>query len=401
MSAQKQTHRYSKRPSRRALVESLVQWFFRIATYIVILAAGYLFANIAYNGSKAVFTTKAPFINTDFLTQKPQTLHVYEPMEIDTELKSNNAKQIKLRAERKALGSGDNEGAATINTALDALQERYEVLDEQRKEGRLLYSDSEYRALEETPDESLYAYSNYAYSGGGIGPAIIGTCLLVLGSIAIALTLGVLCAVYLSEYSRPGKVLQLIRLSILNLSGVPSIVFGLFGFGMFVLFFGWGVSMLAGWFTLAIMALPVIITASEESLRAIPKGFREGSLALGASKWTSIRTNVIPYALPGILTSSIMGIARVAGETAPIMFTAAFALRDQLPWEGLSKWTDFFFQGVMALPYHIYVVSSKIPQNEYTRNMQYGAAFVFLFIVGFFALSSIILRVKIRKKYKW
>lgn len=401
MSAQKQTHRYSKRTSPRALVESLVKWFFRIATYIVILAAGYLFANIAYNGSKAVFTTKAPFINTDFLTQKPQTLHVYEPMEIETELKSNNAKQIKLRAERKALGSGDNEGAATINAELDTLQERYEILDEQRKEGRLLYSDTEYRALEETPDESLYAYSNYAYSGGGIGPAIIGTCLLVLGSIAIALTLGVLCAVYLSEYSRPGKVLQLIRLSILNLSGVPSIVFGLFGFGMFVLFFGWGVSMLAGWFTLAIMALPVIITASEESLRAIPKGFREGSLALGASKWTAIRTNVIPYALPGILTSSIMGIARVAGETAPIMFTAAFALRDQLPWEGLSKWTDFFFQGVMALPYHIYVVSSKIPQNEYTRNMQYGAAFIFLFIVGFFALSSIILRVKIRKKYKW
>jgi phosphate transport system permease protein len=213
----------------------------------------------------------------------------------------------------------------------------------------------------------------------------------------------VLCAVYLSEYSRPGKVLQIIRLSILNLSGVPSIVFGLFGFGMFVLFFGWGVSMLAGWFTLAIMVLPVIITASEESMRAIPKGFREGSLALGASKWTTIRTNVLPYALPGILTSSIMGIARVAGETAPIMFTAAFALRDQLPWEGLSTstWTDFFFQGVMALPYHIYVVSAKIPQNEYTRTMQYGAAFVFLVIVGFFALSSIILRIRIRKKYRW
>lgn len=401
MSAQKHTHRYSKRPSRRALMESFVKWFFRIATYAVIIAAGYIFANIAFNGSKAVFTTKAPFINTDFLTQKPQTLHVYEPKEIDTELKANNAKQIKLRAERKALGLGDKAGATAINAELDLLEERYDILDEQRKEGRLMYSDSEYRALEQAPDESQYAYSNYAYSGGGIGPAIIGTCLLVAGSIAIALTLGVLCAVYLSEYSRPGRVLQLIRLSILNLSGVPSIVFGLFGFGMFVLFFGWGVSMIAGWFTLAIMALPVIITASEESLRAIPKGFREGSLALGASKWTSIRTNVIPYALPGILTSSIMGIARVAGETAPIMFTAAFALRDQLPWEGLDKWTDFFFQGVMALPYHIYVVSSKIPQNEYTRNMQYGAAFVFLFIVGFFALSSIILRVKIRKKYKW
>ena len=385
----------------RALTESLIQWFFRVATYIVILAAGYIFANIAYNGSKAVFTTEAPFINIAFLTQKPQTLHVYEPKEIDAELKSINTKQIKLRAERKALGSSDKEAAAAIYAELEALEERYEALDEQRKEGRLMYSDSEYRALAETPDESLYAYSNYAYSGGGIGPAIIGTSLLVFGSIAIALTLGVLCAIYLSEYSRPGKTLQLIRLSILNLSGVPSIVFGLFGFGMFVLFFGWGVSMLAGWFTLAIMALPVIITASEESMRAIPKGFREGSLALGASKWTSIRTNVLPYALPGILTSSIMGIARVAGETAPIMFTAAFALRDQLPWEGLSKWTDFFFQGVMALPYHIYVVSSKIPQNEYTRNMQYGAAFVFLFIVGFFALSSIILRVRIRKKYKW
>lgn len=401
MSAQKQTHRYSYRPSKRRAVETSVKWFFRVATYIVILSAGYIFANIAINGSKAVFTTQAPFINSDFLTQKPQTLHVYEPKQIDTELKQINAQQIQLRTERKNLGSGEKEAADTISEQLEALEERYQVLEAQRKKGRLLYSDSEYRQLAEKPSETEYAYSNYAYSGGGIGPAIIGTCLLVVGSIAIALTLGVLCAIYLSEYSRPGRTLQLVRLSILNLSGVPSIVFGLFGFGMFVLFFGWGVSMIAGWFTLAIMALPVIITASEESLRSIPKGFREGSLALGASKWTSIRTNVIPYALPGILTSSIMGIARVAGETAPIMFTAAFALRDQLPWEGLDKWTDFFFQGVMALPYHIYVVSSKIPQNEYTRNMQYGAAFVFLFIVGFFALSSIILRVKIRKKYKW
>lgn len=401
MSAQKQTHLYSHRPSKRRSVEAGVKWFFRLATYVVILAAGYIFANIAYNGSKAVFTTQVPFINIDFLTQKPQTLHVYEPKEIDTELKQINARRIVLRTERKDLGSGEKEAAAALTEELNALDERYEALDRERKEGRLLYSDSEYRKLAETPSETEYAYSNYAYSGGGIGPAIIGTCLLVIGSIAIALTLGVLCAVYLSEYSRPGRTLQMVRLSILNLSGVPSIVFGLFGFGMFVLFFGWGVSMLAGWFTLAIMALPVIITASEESMRAIPKGFREGSLALGASKWTSIRTNVLPYALPGILTSSIMGIARVAGETAPIMFTAAFALRDQLPWQGLGKWTDFFFQGVMALPYHIYVVSSKIPQNEYTRNMQYGAAFVFLFIVGFFALSSIILRVKIRKKYKW
>lgn len=401
MSAQKAPHPFSKRKSRQAAFESFTTLFFRLATYAVIIAAGYIFFNIAYNGSKAVFMTKAPFINIAFLTQKPQTLHVYEPKKIYDELASIKAEILSSKAKKAALGSGAKTEAAAYSSQIETLEERYETLDEERKEGRLMYSDSEYRALPEPPSEELYAYNNYAYSGGGIGPAIIGTCLLVAGSIAIALTLGVLCAVYLSEYSRPGRVLQLIRLSILNLSGVPSIVFGLFGFGMFVLFFGWGVSMIAGWFTLAIMALPVIITASEESMRAIPKGFREGSLALGASKWTTIRTNVLPYALPGILTSSIMGIARVAGETAPIMFTAAFALRDQLPWEGLTKPTDFFFQGVMALPYHIYVVSAKIPQNEYTRNMQYGAAFVFLFIVGFFALSSIILRVKIRKKYKW
>ncbi len=372
-----------------------------MATYLVIISAGYIFLNIAINGSKAVFTTEAPFINVEFLTQKPQTLHVFEPKAIDSELKSIKAEIVKMEANSRNLGSGEIAAATEIKQQIEALEGQIEALDVERKAGRLMYGDDAYRALPEEPNSEQYVYSNYAYSGGGIGPAIVGTCLLVVGSISIALTLGILCAIFLSEYSSPGRTLQLIRLSVLNLSGVPSIVFGLFGFGMFVLFFDWGVSLIAGCFTLAIMALPVIIAASEESMRAIPKGFREGSLALGASKWTSVRTNVLPYALPGILTSSIMGVARVAGETAPIMFTAAYALRDQLPWQGLEKPTDFFFQGVMALPYHIYVVSSKIPQNEYTRNMQYGAAFVFLLIVGFFALSSIILRIKIRKKYKW
>ena len=170
------------------------------------------------------------------------------------------------------------------------------------------------------------------------------------------------------------------RIAILNLAGVPSIVFGLFGFGLFVIFFGWNVSLIAGWFTLGLMILPAIITASEESLRAVPQGLREGSLALGASKWQTIRKNVLPYAMPGILTSSILGIARVAGETAPIMFTAAYAMKDELPWQ-VAALDRFFFQGVMALPYHIYVVSSKIPQNEYTERVQYGAAFVFLALV--------------------
>ena len=401
MSATNEQHTFAKRPSRKAAIEATISGAFRIATYIVILCAGYIFLNIAYNGSKAVFIPKAPFINIEFLTAKPQTLHVFEPKEIDTELKSAKAQVVSLQTKQRNLGSNETTAADELEQQVAALQQNIKTLDLQRKDGRLMYGDDAYRALDQEPSSELYAYSNYAYSGGGIGPAIVGTCLLVLGSIAIALSLGILCAIFLSEYSTPGPTLQLIRLSILNLSGVPSIVFGLFGFGMFVLYFDWGVSMIAGWFTLAIMALPVIIAASEESMRAIPKGFRDGSLALGASKWTTVRTNVLPYALPGILTSSIMGVARVAGETAPIMFTAAYALRDQLPWQGLEQKTDFLFQGVMALPYHIYVVSSKIPQNEYTRNMQYGAAFVFLIIVGFFALSSIVLRIKIRKKYKW
>lgn len=394
-------HRFSIRPSRKKTTEVLAVNLFRLMTYCVILAAAYIFVDIAVNGSKAVFQSKAPFINTQFLTEKPQTLHVFEPLEPYNDLQRLHGQILRLEAKQKALGKNDAQQDAEYAIEISSLQTEMETLDAQRKAGRLKYSDDEFRALTETPDPSKFKHETYAYSGGGIGPAIIGTCLLVLGSIAIALSLGLLCAIYLSEYSRPGKTLQAIRLSVLNLSGVPSIVFGLFGFGMFVLFFGWGVSMIAGWFTLAIMALPVIIAASEESMRAIPRGFREGSLALGATKWTSIRTNVLPYALPGILTSSIMGIARVAGETAPIMFTAAYALRDQLPWEGLKQPTDFFFQGVMALPYHIYVVSSKIPQNEYTRDMQYGTAFVFLFIVGFFALSSILLRIKVRSKYKW
>jgi phosphate transport system permease protein len=239
-----------------------------------------------------------------------------------------------------------------------------------------------------------------AYSAGGIWPCIVGTALLVIGSMALALGIGISSAIYLSEYSRNGPWIRLVRIAILNLAGVPSIVFGLFGFGLFVIFFGWNVSLIAGWFTLGLMVLPAIITASEESLRAVPQGLREGSLALGASKWQTIRKNVLPYALPGILTSSILGIARVAGETAPIMFTAAYAMKDEMPWQ-VAKFTDFFFQGVMALPYHIYVVSSKIPQNEYTERVQYGSAFVFLFLVMLIALTSIVLRERSRSRLSW
>jgi len=335
------------KPSKAKTIERGVFWLFRLATYFVLLCAAVIFLDIFYKGGKTVFQTEFPFVNLEFLTESPQTLHVFE-----------------------------YEG------------QEYEM------------SDSKFREFREKTGISITT-ETYAYSGGGIWPCIVGTLMLVMGAMAIALTLGVLSAIFLSEYSRPGKTLNAVRLSILNLAGVPSIVFGIFGLGMFVLAFGWNVSLIAGWFTLAFMVLPIVISASEESMRAIPQGLRDASLALGATKWTTIRTNVLPYAMPGILTSSIIGVARVAGETAPIMFTAAYALRDQLPWQGLEHWYDIFFQGVMALPYHIYVVSAKIPQNEYTARMQYGTAFVFLFIVAGIALVSILLRIRMRKKYRW
>jgi phosphate transport system permease protein len=224
--------------------------------------------------------------------------------------------------------------------------------------------------------------------------------LLVLGSMVIALLLGVSAAIYLNEYARDGVFIRFVRLAILNLAGVPSIVFGLFGFGLFVVFLGWNVSLLAGWFTLAFMVLPVVITASEESLKAVPEGISRGV----ARAWRhpladdpQERAALRPARHPDLLH---LGIARVAGETAPIMFTAAYVVRDRMPWE-VEKWTDFFFQGVMALPYHIYVVSSKIPQNDYTGRVQYGTALVFLLIVALIATASIVLRNRLRSRYKW
>jgi phosphate transport system permease protein len=329
--------------------ERIVTHALRIMTYTIVVCAAFLFLDIIIKGSGTVFTTHAPFVNVEFLTGSPQTLHVF----------TWNGKHMEL-------ADNDFRTWATANGV----------------------------------DAATFKDETYAYTGGGILPAILGTLLLVVGSMIIALFLGILSAIYLSEYALDNKFIRLVRLSIVNLAGVPSIVFGLFGMGMFVLFFGWGVSLIAGWFTLAFMVLPIIITASEQSLRAVPKGFREGALALGATKWQTIRTNVLPYALPGILTSSVLSIARVAGETAPIMFTAAFAMRDKMPWQVDSVW-GFFKQGVMALPYHIYVVSSKIPQNEYTSRMQYGTALVFLILIVTITTISIYLRQRAREKYRW
>src|SRR5712691_280613 len=331
---------------RSQFLESALFWAFRIGTYFVLLCATYIFLDIGIKGGRTVFTRTAPFVNLKFLSEPPQTLYVFD----------YQGKKMEL-------------------------------------------SDRQFRDWKTTHKEDVDVTS-ISYSAGGIWPCIVGTALLVIGSMTLALFIGISCAIYLSEYSRDGRFIRLIRVAILNLAGVPSIVFGLFGFGLFVIFFGWNVSLLSGWFTLGLMVLPAIITASEESLRAVPQGLREGSLALGATKWQTIRKNVLPYALPGILTSSILGIARVAGETAPIMFTAAYAMRDEMPWQ-VSHWTDFFFQGVMALPYHIYVVSSKIPQNEYTGRVQYGAACILLLLVFAIALASIVLRERTRKRLSW
>ncbi len=348
---------FAAKPSAGRSLEKSLFWVFRLATYTVLLCGALVFGDIFIKGARTVFQSEFPYVNTTFFTEAPETLYVFEYQGEKREMGDKAFRTFREQEEAAAKAAGLPPPAITIKESI-------------------------------------------VYSSGGIWPCIVGTVLLVVGSMTIALVLGVASAIYLSEYAKDGPVVRTIRLSIINLAGVPSIVFGLFGFGMFVIYFGWNVSLMAGWFTLAFMVLPVVITASEESLKSVPKGFREGSLALGATKWQTIRKSVLPYALPGILTSSILGIARVAGETAPIMFTAAYVVRDKLPWD-VANAGDFFFQGVMALPYHIYVVSSKIPQNEYTERIQYGTAFVFLALVALIAMTSILLRNNLRRRYKW
>lgn len=226
---------------------------------------------------------------------------------------------------------------------------------------------------------------------GGIFPAIVGTVYLVTGSIVFALPIGLLAAIYLSEYSRDNILNRLIKLSIVNLAGVPSVVYGLFGLALFVVFFGFGASILSGSLTLGIMILPIIITASREALESVPQSFREVSLSLGASKWQTIRHIVLPNAVPGILTGTILGVGRAAGETAPILFTVAAFYLPQLP--------ESIFNQAMALPYHLYVISTQVPNVD--EKIRYGTAFVLMALVLSVNLIAIIIRSKFRKKKKW
>ena len=228
---------------------------------------------------------------------------------------------------------------------------------------------------------------------GGIMPAIVGTFYLTIGAIAVALPLGVASAIYLAEYAKQGKFVRLVRIGINCLAGVPSVVFGLFGLGFFVVFLHFGSCILSGALTLGILVLPTIIGASEEALKAVPQTFREASLALGVSKWETIYKIVFPNALPGILTGSILGIGRAAGETAPIMFTAAAFFTAKLP--------SSVFDEVMALPYHVYVLATAGTHIDQTRSIQYGTVLVLVGLVLGVDLIAIVIRSYVRKKKRW
>ncbi|MHC1729100.1 MAG: phosphate ABC transporter permease PstA [Syntrophobacteraceae bacterium] len=224
---------------------------------------------------------------------------------------------------------------------------------------------------------------------GGILPCIVGTLLLSLGAMAVALPLGTASAIYLREYARPGLVVRIIKFGVSNLAGVPSIVFGLFGLAFFVTWLKLGVSLLSGVLTLGVLILPILIGTAEEALAAVPASFREASLALGASRWQTVSRVVLPAALPGILTGAILGVSRAAGETAAIMFTAAVYFIPHLP--------SSPFDQVMALPYHIYVLATAGTQIELTRPIQYGTALVLICLVLGTNLGAILYRARLRR----
>lgn len=321
----------------------------RLLTYLLLLATAAMVVKVFSEGSRALLMPEFPFVNVEFLTSHPQTLHVF-----------------------------------TWEGRLHELsEERFQAF---LAEQGLMMTDLD--------------VASYPYSGGGIFPALIGTLLLAWIGITGALLVGVPAAIYLSEFAGEGRLIRIIRAAVVTLAGLPSIVYGLFGMGLFVFAFGWGASLLSGGLTLALLALPLVIVSSEAALDRIPMRFREAALALGSTPWQGIRHHVLPYALPDMLASSLLVLARVAGETAPILFTGALVLRGSLPWEVESP-QEFFMQGVMALPYHIYVVSAKLPHNAHTEAMQYGAALVMLLLVLCFVGIAYAVRQAVVARRAW
>ena len=227
---------------------------------------------------------------------------------------------------------------------------------------------------------------------GGIFPAILGTFVVSLITVIFAVPLGMFAAIYLHEYARPGKMTRLIRMSIRNLSGVPSIVYGLFGVALFVQMLKLGTSILSAGLTLGLLTLPWTITACEEALKTVPQSYREGAFALGATKWYAIRTNVLPYAVPGMLTGVILGLSRAAGETAPILFTGAAFFIPHLP--------KSLFDQFMALPYHLYILATQHQAIEKVRPIAYGTALVLLGLIFLLNLSAVWIRYRYRQRMR-
>jgi len=239
--------------------------------------------------------------------------------------------------------------------------------------------------------EFLSGFPHDGMRAGGILPAIVGTLYLTLGTAIFSVPLGVAAAIYLAEYAPDNQWTRLIRIAIINLAGIPSVVYGLFGLGLFVIFLKFGTSILAASLTLSIMTIPVIISASEEALRAVPQAFRTVSISVGATRWQTIRRIVLKEALPGILTGVILGLERAAGETAPILFTGAAFFLPRLP--------NSPFDATMALPYHLFVISTQVP--EMPIQIQYGTALVLLVFVLGMNLTATVIRSRARARRQW
>lgn len=239
--------------------------------------------------------------------------------------------------------------------------------------------------------EFLFSMPSSGMREGGIWPAIVGTLYLTLGTAVIAVPIGLLAAIYLSEYAPDSPFTRTIRIAIVNLAGIPSVVYGLFGLALFVLFLRLGSSILASCLTLSIMTVPVIISTAEEALRAVPQSFRVVSISMGGTRWQTIRRVVLPQALPGILTGVILGLERAAGETAPILFTGAAYFLPHLP--------NSIFNETMALPYHLFVISTQVPGMPV--RLQYGTALVLLIFVLAMNLIATLIRSYFRRKRQW
>lgn len=237
----------------------------------------------------------------------------------------------------------------------------------------------------------LTAMPSNGMRDGGILPAIIGTIYLTIGTAIFSVPLGIGAAIYISEYAPDNKVTRAIRIAIVNLAGIPSVVYGLFGFGLFVIFLNFGTSILAASLTLSIMTLPVIISTTEEALRSVPHAFRVVSISLGATRWQTIQRIVLPQALPGILTGVILGLERAAGETAPILFTGAAFFLPRLPQSPMDA--------TMALPYHLFVISTQVPGMPI--RIQYGTVLVLLVFVLGMNLIATVIRSRARARRQW